>query len=405
MDQFQFEWIIDPVSEDEFYSKFYEKKICRIERADADYYKSLLSLEVVDEVLHSQKLSYPKISMVNSNHKTPINSELFTSSNGETINSAKLLKQFAEGSSIVLSGLHDHVSSLGTFVDYMFKYFSHKFQTNVYLTPANAQGFKTHYDTHDVFILQIEGSKKWRIYDNPIELPLQSQGFDDQVEPGEVQEEFILNAGDMLYIPRGIMHDAESNDEISLHVTAGLLGYTWTDFLVESILHISKNDVEFRKYIPIGFAVHQKDDEAIAHFKKLLTSLAKNGKPEEGLDRFFYELMADKGPNLLGQLNQINLLPKISLESEVTVRSNLIYKVTENDEKVIIHLFGQEIEFPAFTKPVMEFIDQHQNFTVSEIPDCMDENGKVVFVKRLVKEGLLFITKHQTSKKPIKELN
>ena len=335
MDQFQFEWIIDPIGEKEFYSKFYEKKICRIERTNADYYKSLLSLEVVDEVLHSQKLSYPKINMVNSGVETPIDAELFTSSNGETINSAKLLKQFAEGASIVLSGLHDHVSSLGTFVDYMFKHFSHKFQTNVYLTPANSQGFKTHYDTHDVFILQIEGSKKWRIYNNPIELPLQSQPYNDEGEPGELQEEFILNAGDMLYIPRGVMHDAESNEEISLHITGGLLGYTWTDFLIESILHLAKSDVEFRKFIPIGFAVQQKDDEANVHFKKLLSALAERGKPEEGLDRFFYELMADKGPNLLGQLNQINLLPKISLESEVMVRSNLIYKVTENDDKVI----------------------------------------------------------------------
>ena len=46
---------------------------------------------------------------------------------------------------------------------------------NVYLTPPSSQGFTAHYDAHDVFILQIAGSKHWRLYDAPLRLPMESQ--------------------------------------------------------------------------------------------------------------------------------------------------------------------------------------------------------------------------------------
>ena len=36
----------------------------------------------------------------------------------------------------------------------------------MYITPADAQGFAPHYDDVDVFILQVEGRKLWRLYDS-----------------------------------------------------------------------------------------------------------------------------------------------------------------------------------------------------------------------------------------------
>ena len=38
---------------------------------------------------------------------------------------------------------------------------------NVYVTPANSVGFVSHFDSHDVFVLQLYGSKNWRVYDHP----------------------------------------------------------------------------------------------------------------------------------------------------------------------------------------------------------------------------------------------
>jgi ribosomal protein L16 Arg81 hydroxylase len=51
-----------------------------------------------------------------------------------------------------------------------------------------------------------------------------------QDNPGPVSEEFELRAGDTLSLPRGLVHEAISTDETSLHVTVGVLSWTWFDF-------------------------------------------------------------------------------------------------------------------------------------------------------------------------------
>lgn len=77
-----------------------------------------------------------------------------------------------------------------------------------YLTPAGTQGFAPHYDDIEAFLLQAEGSKQWRLYDNPSgeRLPTTSSGNFAQRELGPAIMEVTLRAGDLLYIPRGVVH-------------------------------------------------------------------------------------------------------------------------------------------------------------------------------------------------------
>jgi ribosomal protein L16 Arg81 hydroxylase len=83
--------------------------------------------------------------------------------------------------------------------------FSSHFQTNIYLSPPHAQGFKTHFDSHDVFVLQVSGSKLWTLYDTGVVLPLRGQAFDpDKHAPGPPTRELTLHSGDVLYCPRGL---------------------------------------------------------------------------------------------------------------------------------------------------------------------------------------------------------
>ena len=84
--------------------------------------------------------------------------------------------------------------------------------SNVYLTPPSTQGFAPHYDDVEVFMLQVEGRKRWKIYPNfdNKELPrVSSKNF----HPNEVKQEMaiyeILQPGDVLYVPRGWVHQGE----------------------------------------------------------------------------------------------------------------------------------------------------------------------------------------------------
>jgi ribosomal protein L16 Arg81 hydroxylase len=135
--------------------------------------------------------------------------------------------------------------------------FSCPVQTNIYLTPPNAQGFQTHYDNHDVLVLQVEGRKRWRLYDAPVGTPYRGERF----TPGrfaetEPREELVLEPGDVLYVPRGLMHDAvnEGDDQASLHITTGLLAKTWADFLLEAVSEAALRTPALRRALPPGYA-------------------------------------------------------------------------------------------------------------------------------------------------------
>ena len=80
---------------------------------------------------------------------------------------------------------------------------------NTYLTPPSTQGFAPHYDDVEVFMLQVEGRKRWRVYppfEND-ELPRTSSRNYHPKEVTQKEEIYeILNPGDVLYVPRGWIH-------------------------------------------------------------------------------------------------------------------------------------------------------------------------------------------------------
>eukprot|EP00288_Rhodomonas_lens_P017778 CAMPEP_0177713424 /NCGR_PEP_ID=MMETSP0484_2-20121128/12929_1 /TAXON_ID=354590 /ORGANISM="Rhodomonas lens, Strain RHODO" /LENGTH=406 /DNA_ID=CAMNT_0019225307 /DNA_START=39 /DNA_END=1259 /DNA_ORIENTATION=+ len=108
---------------------------------------------------------------------------------------------------------------------------------NVYLTPPGTQGFAPHWDDIEALILQTEGVKHWKVYPNRNEeevLPRFSSKNLAQTElPEDPLLECILEPGDLLYFPRGFIHQAKSDGaQHSLHVTVSF-GYrnSWYDLL------------------------------------------------------------------------------------------------------------------------------------------------------------------------------
>ena len=86
-------------------------------------------------------------------------------------------------------------------------------QLNGYSTPrpgpralaaqTKTRGLGRHYDEHDVAVIQVEGKKIWRF---------PSQG-------GSSSREISLCAGQMLFVPRGIIHEAFTANTVSLHLS------------------------------------------------------------------------------------------------------------------------------------------------------------------------------------------
>lgn len=128
---------------------------------------------------------------------------------------------------------------------------------NIYCSWNKQQAFASHFDNTDVFVLHIDGHKRWRIYDGRFENPMDNSAYTFDAYPSEYHEqakgrlltEVEMGPGDVLYIPCGQYHDANATSDSSLHLSFGINRTTGVD--VAEVLLRSLPDVsEFRAPLP-----------------------------------------------------------------------------------------------------------------------------------------------------------
>ncbi|MPY76176.1 MAG: hypothetical protein GEU87_18180 [Alphaproteobacteria bacterium] len=101
---------------------------------------------------------------------------------------------------------------------------------NIYCSWSGHQGFASHFEFHDVFVLQIDGTKVWNVYEGRFDQAAHIEGYSSDSFPddfhanarGAVQMEARMTPGDVLYIPRGQYHDALATSDASMHLTFGV---------------------------------------------------------------------------------------------------------------------------------------------------------------------------------------
>jgi hypothetical protein len=388
---------IDPLDLDTFFSGYWEKKPLIIPRSQPGYFSNLLSLEAVDTILTSTNLRVPGFRLVRQGSQIPIREyttrvSMTPSAFDELIDADKVYALYQEGATIVLQSLDRSWGPLIEFCKSLEAYLGHPVQANMYLTPANAQGFAAHHDTHDTLILQVEGHKHWKLYDMPIPLPLPRQDtLPPGVEPGPVQNDFVLNAGDTLYMPRGVIHEALTSDSYSMHITVGIKVWTWADALarlVSRALDACEQEVAFRRALPLRFT--EADEAALARgLGPLLESFKDHLRADGMAEMLVEEFVTSRWAYRKGQLVDLHRLENLSLDSVLCRRGHAIARLSSAGELVALSFQGKRITFPAHALEAVRFVIQHEQFRVGEIPDVLDEAGKLVLVKRLVREGLL----------------
>ncbi len=388
-----FDWSIAPITREAFFAESFEKKHIVVHRDEPDYYSALVSLDDIDRVVTTMGLSTPEVNVVQAN--ASITPEDFAYESG-FIDAVRVNQLFADGATIILSGLQERLPTLARFCRALENVFSSRIQTNIYLTPAHSQGFPSHYDSHDVLVLQVEGTKEWRIYDHPVELPLVTQGFNREEMPiGEETDRFVLKPGDMCYVPRGLTHDAVATDQTSLHITTGLMTRTWADLVTEAVVAVAHRDPAFRASLPAG---HARGDFDLAGmetaFADLLQRLQDQASLPELVDHIRTEFIRNRVPRVPGQMRQLARLAELTIESEVGAQPQLIFQVEDRTDAdgnpmVQVGCQGAEIRLPAHTKPALDVCLTNQRFKVRDLPGDLDEDGKLVLVKRLIREGLM----------------
>ncbi|MEU6108986.1 cupin domain-containing protein [Streptomyces albidoflavus] len=296
----------------------------------ADDFSDLFSAAAVDELIARRGLRTPFLRVARNGATLP--DTAFTSPAGvgatiaDQLDDTALWREFADGATLVLQALHRTWEPVAEFCAGLSTELGHPVQANAYVTPPQNRGFDDHYDVHDVFVLQIEGTKRWLVHRPVHPDPLRDQPWTDrrpavaEAAASEPYLDVVLAPGDVLYLPRGWLHAARAQGAVSVHLTLGI--HTWTRYalaehLAQAALATLREDPAMRATLPLGVDGPGGDLDLV---RESLTAALAHADPAP----LFHRARRAQGrPAPLGPLAQLAAVDTLGPDTLVRLRGAL----------------------------------------------------------------------------------
>jgi bifunctional lysine-specific demethylase and histidyl-hydroxylase NO66 len=282
---------------------------------------------------------------------------------------AKVLAAIDAGATLVLQALHRYWEPLRRFCRSLESELGHPCQVNAYFTPPGARGLALHTDSHDVFVLQAFGTKRWEVH-----------------SPDGVWD-LRLEPGDALYMPTGTPHAATAQESLSGHLTVGILTDCWRDVLSDLVAE-TLADPSFERRLPVGW--HHRPEQLAAELTDRIDELrARLEKVDAGeavrhrTQRFW----TGRPPALAGGLLDRVRLAGLDDESVVRRRAAAVFQLQLDPDALVLLLGDRLLRMPRWLQPAVERLAGRQPVRVAELD--LDPQSRLVLVRRLVREGLL----------------
>jgi lysine-specific demethylase/histidyl-hydroxylase NO66 len=351
----------------------------------------LLSPDDVDELVADRALRTPFFRTVREGDGLPAPTRTVTAGSrriADLVDAEALARQYADGATLVLNALHRMHPPVARFCRELAAELGHPTQCNAYLTPGGRhQGFDFHHDTHDVFVLQVRGRKRWVVHAPVLRLPLPSQprsGPDLVADGAEPLLDVELEPGDALYLPRGFVHAAVTTDEDSVHLTVGVLATTWYDVLADA-LTLARDEEEFRGALPV-----QPRAQLPALLPEMLRTAAQwlEQLPAADVERVVAARL-DRAvpPEPVSLLATAQVVRDLGRATPVRPRRGLPATVRVEGDRVALVVPGRTITLPVAAEPALRRM-LAAPATSADLPG-LDEEGRLVLVRRMLREGVV----------------
>lgn len=377
--------LLDPFPVGEFFRHHRDREFLLVDRDEPDRYADLLDLATVERFVFEGNPRKRHLQVLREGGGVDHSEYLYPSGLVDTVAVARL---FAEGCSVVLPQAQEHLVSLGVLVRGLEAELGCRIQANVYLAPPSTSAFAPHYDQHDVFAVQVHGAKDWTLFDSDLPIPA-PRAFDRVNDcPGREVAAFTLRQGSVCYIPRGRMHKALS-DSVSVHVTVGVHWVTALDLLEATVQHAAQVVPSLQQALPHRwFESGEPQAEALAALRSVLPGLVSDQEAAAVLQGLHHDLVATRQPLVPGQLEQVLRIDEIDQGTVVARRDPMLWRRVDGDDTVEVACFGNVISFPTIVGAALSVLLAGADVRVGDLPG-LDEEERLVLVRRLVREGVL----------------
>ncbi|UPT73715.1 MAG: cupin domain-containing protein [Elusimicrobiota bacterium] len=383
--------LLRPLTKDRFFRDHWEKRPLRLS-GDARRFESLLRLRDVDSLACFGVLSSSEsdVRLAKTEGGKFASRPVRTSASGIP-DPYGLYRAHHEGQTLIVNRVDARWRPIAALCRALEWELHHRVNANLYFTPPRAQGFAPHFDTHDVFILQLEGEKDWRFFGS-VPLPLEEDNElrgPEASAPGRASRTLTLRPGDLLYVPRGVVHDAVSRDSSSLHLTVGVHVTRWLDLARQALEREARADDRLREALPPGFLDPGRRPALRARLGELLAAAAKGRAADLAVDGISERRLQSGSPLPDGHFSALERATKLSDDTFVARRGAMPCAAFREGRRAGIRFPGNTVTGPEEIASALRYVAANRRFKVSDLPGPISAGSKRTLVRKLIREGLL----------------
>lgn len=391
-----FDRLLGDLSVETFFRDYYEQKPFILHRGCETFYHELLRLKDLDFLVSSlDGYDNAPIRLAHGNQPAPP----IPTTRAGYLDMSRLYEYYYQGMSVVLEKLDRRWAPFNALTEAFTRGFSevsipilNGFKLVLFLTPSNSQALPPHYDPADLFILQLEGEKRWRLYgfEKPL-ANLQHKLADDSVREEVLAQEpqdFVLKAGDLLYFPRGYVHEALTGAEHSLHLTLSIEEpLTWQAVMARFLAE----QVAFRRTVPPHSLENGRLTEAAAAELQAMVQALVAAPDWSSSLRALCLKPPTRGRDQTGTtFARINDCHRFS---ETTMLQRCVADVAP------IEFLGTEVRLdfgvgfvkgPLALYEALSFLrERAEPFCLADVPGALSTASKTALLRRLLRDGFL----------------
>ncbi len=376
--------LLKPYNLEDFLNHNWTNKAVAIKSEGKKDFAHLFSWEKLNHLLNFYQLKYPDIRLA-------VEGKVLDESEN-----ANLIKLCQSGATLIINQVHKLIPEIAEFAAEIKAELGYGNQVNAYCSWPEKQGFSSHYDTHEVFILQTDGIKQWYVFADTIKYPLTDQKS-STFPPPETPPYLTctLHPGDVLYIPRGHWHYAIASDEPSLHLTLGIHCKTGID-LLEWLVGELRQQSEWRQSLPLR-TNQDSIDKSVNNLIAELHGYANSKNLGEEYSSYLDSLTKPVAKYSLPYQAGFNIFP-YGIQTKYRIPKSQRVRISELPDgcgyKIVVG--GKEVSLKGVTEKFMENLFSTEFFTGEDVmdwlPDCDWEIDVMPLLSRLVVEGIIFVS-------------
>ena len=402
----KFDILLHPVSPEEFFGRHWEKSPLIVSGRAGDYFSSLLSAADIDYLISAAATA--DASSVEAIRGT---GEVERADPSRPDRVTSVYQSFKRGATVRVYSVQNYWKPIQAACRGLEDAFGARVRANLYCTPAGSQGAPRHYDTHEIFVLQIHGTKHWRVYEPVVKLPLEtvpplpfegrgpelqhyrggprkSRSSIDEEESGPPVTEATLEPGDLLYLPRGFVHEAATSAVPSAHLTFGVHVLRWLDLMTVALAQLSNRDERLRRALPPGFLARGvKTSEMRETFRALADAFSGGADLEAAANEIAGSFIRHAQRVGDGTLFAACDADSVEADTVLVRRPGVLLSFIEEAGGCGLHSALESLVMPPAFAPALEYVARNDRFAVRDIPGGLSERSRLTLARRLVSAG------------------